>query len=53
LGGGTVAVLTPQHLCRLLKELKNEGIIMRKNGWLILPNPKKLWQSEMAAHDLP
>ena len=44
--------LTPQHLCRLVKQLENEGIIRKKNGWLILPDPKKLRQSEVAAHDL-
>ena len=45
--------ITPQHLCRLVKQLENEGILMRKKGWLILPDPKKLWQSERTAHDLP
>ena len=34
--------LTPQHLCRLIKQLEKEGILMRKNGWVILPDPKKL-----------
>jgi predicted transcriptional regulator of viral defense system len=44
--------LTPQHLCRLVKQLEKEGILMRKNGWVILPDPKKLWHPEMAAHEL-
>jgi len=44
--------LTPQHLCRLVKQLENEGVIMRKNGWVILPDPKKLWHTEMAAHEM-
>ena len=44
--------LTPQHLCRLVKQLENEGIVMRKNGWLILSDPKKLWHPEMAAHEM-
>jgi len=44
--------LTPQHLCRLVKQLENEGVIMKKNGWVILPDPKKLWHSERAAHKL-
>jgi len=44
--------LTPQHLCRLVKQLENEGLFMRKNGWMILSDPKKLWRSEMASHDL-
>ena len=29
--------LTPQHLCRLIKQLENEGVVMRRKGWLILP----------------
>ena len=44
--------LTPQHLCRLVKQLENEGIVMRKNGWLILSDPKRLWRSERASHEL-
>jgi CRP-like cAMP-binding protein len=44
--------LTPQHLCRLVKQLEREGILMRKNGWVILPDPKKLWHPERAAHEL-
>ena len=44
--------LTPQHLCRLVKQLESEGTVMRKNGWLILPDPKKLWHPGEAAHEL-
>jgi len=44
--------LTPQHLCRLVKQLENEGIVMRKKGWLILPDPKKLWRPERVSHEL-
>ena len=44
--------LTPQHLCRLVKQLENEGIVVRKNGWLILPEPKKLWRSDRASGEL-
>jgi len=44
--------LTPQHLCRLVKQLENEGIVERKNGWLILPDPKKLLRPERASHEL-
>ena len=43
--------LTPQHLCRLIKQLENEGIIKRENGWLILPKPKRLLHSEMGSED--
>lgn len=44
--------VTPQHLCRLVKQLEKESILMRKNGWLILPEPKRLWSSEVASPDL-
>jgi CRP/FNR family transcriptional regulator len=44
--------LTPQHLCRLIKQLENEGIIIRKMGWVILPKPKRLWHSEMGPKDI-
>ena len=43
--------LTPQHLCRLVKQMEKEGILMRKNGWMILSDPKKLWHPERAAHE--
>jgi CRP-like cAMP-binding protein len=35
--------LTPQHLSRLIRQMENEGIILRKNGWLVLSEPKRLW----------
>jgi len=38
--------ITPQHLCRLVKQMEKEGIIRRKNGWLVLSEPKKLWHPE-------
>ena len=44
--------LTPQHLCRLVKQLENEGVVVRKKGWLILPDPKRLWRPERASHEL-
>ncbi len=43
--------LTPQHLSRLIRQLENEGIIIRKNGWLILPDPKRLRGYGMASSD--
>jgi CRP/FNR family transcriptional regulator len=43
--------LTPQHLCRLFRQLEKEGVIMKKNGWLILPDPKKLWHPEMTSRE--
>jgi len=33
--------LTPQHLCRLVKQMENEGLIARRKGWLILPDPDR------------
>jgi CRP/FNR family transcriptional regulator len=44
--------LTQQHLCRLIKQMENEGIILRKKGWLILPDPKRLWCPETASCDI-
>jgi len=38
--------LTQQHLCRLIKQMENEGIILRKKGWLILREPKRIWCPE-------
>lgn len=34
--------LTPQHLSRLIGQMEKEGVIVRKNGWLILPQQKRL-----------
>jgi len=45
--------LTPQHLCRLVKKMEDEGIVMRKKGWLILSKPKRLWHSVMDSHAIP
>ena len=45
--------LTPQHLCRLIRQMEAEGIIKRKNGWLILTRPKRLLHPEMASKDNP
>ncbi len=35
--------ITPTYLCRLLAELETDGIISRRNGWMILRNPAHLW----------
>lgn len=43
--------ITPQHLCRLVKQMENEGILIRKKGWLILPEPTRLVHSEMGSQD--
>jgi CRP/FNR family transcriptional regulator len=34
--------ITPEHLSRLLKELEQQGVIKRNNGWLILTDPDTL-----------
>lgn len=34
--------LTPVHLSRLIRQMEKEGVIERKNGWLILPATKRL-----------
>ena len=34
--------VTPQHLCRLLTQMEKERLLVRENGWLILPKPKRL-----------
>ena len=34
---------TPQHLCSLMKQLEGKGIVKRNNGWLIIPQPKRLF----------
>lgn len=49
---GQLLALTPQHLCRLIKQMEDEGIIMRKKGWLIISKPKRLWHSEMRPEDI-
>lgn len=41
--------LTQQHLCRIIKQMENEGIILRKKGWLILHEPKRLLCHEEAS----
>ena len=33
---------TPPYLCSLLKELEKDGIVRRRKGWLIFPDPLKL-----------
>ena len=34
---------TPQHFCSLMRQLEGEGIVKRKDGWLIIPQPKRLF----------
>ena len=45
--------ITPQYLCRLIKQMENEGLLIRNNGWLILPEPKRLLQTKIYPHIMP
>jgi CRP-like cAMP-binding protein len=42
--------LTPEHLCRLFKKMETEGIVLKKNGWLLIPEPKKLYHPDVPSH---
>jgi CRP/FNR family cyclic AMP-dependent transcriptional regulator len=44
--------LTPEYLSRLINKMEKEGVISRKNGWLILPEPKRLSYSGGVASDI-
>jgi CRP-like cAMP-binding protein len=37
--------VSPEHLCRMLKQLEEVNIINRKKGWVILNDTEKLWHS--------
>jgi CRP/FNR family cyclic AMP-dependent transcriptional regulator len=37
--------VTPPYLCQLFHELEGEQILHRRKGWLIIPNPQKLWHA--------
>jgi CRP-like cAMP-binding protein len=39
-------VVTPTYLSRLLNELERDGTIRREKGWMIIPEPQKLWHNE-------
>jgi CRP/FNR family transcriptional regulator len=38
-----VISVTPTYLSRLLKELESAGLIERRAGYLIIPDPERLW----------
>jgi CRP/FNR family transcriptional regulator len=38
--------VTPEHLCRMLKQLTDDGTLSRKKGWLIVNDAQKLWHSD-------
>lgn len=37
--------VSPEHLCRVFKSMETEGLLERKKGWIIIPDPGKLAQS--------
>lgn len=38
--------ITPAYLCRLFEQLEADGLLRRNKGWLIIPDPQKLWHSD-------
>ena len=57
--------VTPEHLSRLLSRMEKDGAVRREQGWLIVPDPERLWYTpemhlptmldtvQSAAPDLP
>lgn len=37
--------ITPEHLSRVLRELESEGLVERRRGWLVVPDPDRLAHS--------
>lgn len=35
--------VTSSYVCRLLKELEQDGLLKRRKGWIILSRPESLW----------
>lgn len=40
-----LVAVTESYLSRLLKELEEAGLLRRDKGWVIIPDPEKLWHS--------
>ncbi len=38
--------ITPEHLSRVLRELESDGLLERRRGWLVLPDPSRLAHSQ-------
>ena len=34
--------VTPEHLCRLLKDIQQQGLIRREKGWIVVPDVQRL-----------
>lgn len=46
-----LAMITPEHFSRMLHELKSDGVISERNGWLIVSSLERLVQeSEKMEH---
>jgi len=43
--------LTPQHLARMVKQMEDEGILVRQKGWIILKEPGKLRHPDRLARE--
>lgn len=37
--------ITPEHLSRVLRDLESEGLVERRRGWLVVPDPARLAHS--------
>lgn len=42
-----IITVTPEYLSRILKHMEQEHIIRREKGWLIIPDIKRLFHSEI------
>lgn len=38
-------VVTPEHLCRMVKRMEDDGLLKREKGWMQVPRPQDLWRS--------
>lgn len=38
--------ITPEHLCRLQRQMEQEGLLQRENGWLIISGLDRLYRYE-------
>lgn len=38
--------ISPSYLCKLLGQAEADGVLRRKNGWLMLPDRDKVWHTE-------
>lgn len=43
--------VTSSYVCRLLKELEQDGLLKRRKGWIILSRPERLWHEPESERD--